>query len=202
MRKRVSLLLVCLLAVAMTAWSQTATGTIVGTVTDHSGAVIANAKVTVINAGTNAKTEVLTNAEGDYTAPLLPPGTYTVAVSAPGFKTLDQKGVRLQVQQQARVDIVLQVGAVSDSVEVTADAAVVEATTSSIGKVVDNKRIAELPLNTRNVYSLVNLTPGLAGSIGNAHNAVSFSVNGARGGTFDVLVDGSSGAFPTVNGFA
>ena len=84
----------------------------------------------------------------------------------------------------------------------SADAAVVEATTSSIGKVVDNKRILELPLNTRNVYSLVNLTPGVTGSIGNAHNAVSYSVNGARGGTFDVLVDGSSAAFPTVNGFA
>jgi hypothetical protein len=202
MRKRVVQFSVCLLVSTLAAWSQTATGTIVGTVTDHSGAVISSAKVTVINTGTNSKIEVLTNSEGDYTAPLLPPGTYSVAVSAPGFKTLDQKGIRLQVQQQARVDVVLQVGAVSDSVEVTADAAVVEATTSSIGKVVDNKRIAELPLNTRNVYSLVNLTPGLAGSIGNAHNAVSFSVNGARGGTFDVLVDGSSGAFPTVNGFA
>ena len=112
------------------------------------------------------------------------------------------RGIRVQVQQQARINVVLQVGALNESVQVTADAAVVEATTSSIGKVVDNKRIAELPLNTRNVYSLVNLTPGLAGSIGNAHNAVSFSVNGSRGGTFDVLVDGSSGAFPTVNGFA
>ena len=75
-------------------------------------------------------------------------------------------------------------------------------TTSSIGKVVDNKRILELPLNTRNVYSLVNLTPGVTGGIGNAHNGGGYSVNGARGGTFDVLVDGSSAAFPTVNGFA
>ena len=187
---------------AMAARSQTATGTIVGTVTDSSGAAVASAKVTVTNASTNAKIEVITNAEGDFTAPLLPPGSYSVAVSAAGFKAFEQTGIRLQVQQQARVDVVLQVGALSESVQVTADAAVVEATTSSVGKVVDNKRIAELPLNTRNVYSLVNLTPGLAGSIGNAHNAVSFSVNGSRGGTFDVLVDGSSGAFPTVNGFA
>ena len=87
------------------------------------------------------------------------------------------------LSRNARVDVVLQVGGVNETVQVTADAAVVEATTSSVGKVVDNKRIADLPLNTRNVYSLVNLTPGLAGGIGNAHNGVSFSVNGARGGT-------------------
>src|SRR5215813_6069555 len=202
MKNSVARLVVSLLLCAIAAWSQTATGTIVGTVTDHSGAVVSNAKVVVTNTGTNARVEVATNAEGGYAAPLLPPGSYSIHVSAAGFKGFEQSGIRLQVQQQARVDVVLQVGALSESVEVTADAAVVEATTSSVGKVVDNKRIAELPLNTRNVYSLVNLTPGLAGSIGNAHNAVSFSVNGARGGTFDVLVDGSSGAFPTVNGFA
>src|SRR6202008_4359010 len=100
------------------------------------------------------------------------------------------------------VDIALQVGGVNESVSVQAYAAVGEATISSIGMVVDNKSIVEFPLHPRNVYSLVNLTPGVTGSIGNAHNGVSFSVNGARGGTFDVLVDGSSAAFPTVNGFA
>jgi hypothetical protein len=169
---------------------------------DPSGAAVGSAKIVVTNASTSARIEVSSNAQGEYTAPLLSPGSYSVAVSATGFKAYEQTGIRVQVQQQARIDIVLQVGALSDSIQVTADAAVVEATTSSIGKVVDNKRIAELPLNTRNVYTLVNLTPGLAGSIGNAHNGVSFSVNGSRGGTFDVLVDGSSAAFPTVNGFA
>lgn len=202
MKQKPLLLVVSLLACSTAAWPQTSTGTIIGTVTDGSGAVVANANVTVTNAGTSSKLEVTTNAEGDYTAPLLPPGDYAVAVSAPGFKAFSQTGIRVQIQQQARVDVALQVGAVSESVQVKGDAAVVEATSSSVGKVVDNKRIADLPLNTRNVYSLVNLTPGLAGSIGNAHNGVSFSVNGARGGTFDVLVDGSSGAFPTVNGFA
>ena len=187
---------VSLLVCATTASPQTATGTIIGTVSDSTGAVVSNAKVIVTNIDTSAKVEANTNAEGGYTAPLLQPGNYSVGVSMTGFKAFEQSGIRLQIQQQARVDITLQVGALSDSVQVTADAAIVEATTSSIGKVVDNKRIAELPLNTRNVYSLVNLTPGLAGSIGNAHNAVSFSVNGARGGTFDVLVDGSSVRFP------
>ena len=202
MRKTVSRVAVSLLFTAAFGWSQTSTGTIIGTVADGTGAVIAAARIAVVNTGTNAKLEVLSNEEGSYTAPLLPPGAYSVTVTAQGFKSFERSGIQLRVQQQARVDIVLQVGGVTESVSVSADAAVVEATTSSIGKVVDNKRILELPLNTRNVYSLVNLTPGVTGSIGNAHNAVSYSVNGARGGTFDVLVDGSSAAFPTVNGFA
>ncbi len=189
-------------ALGLAAWGQTSTGTITGSITDTSGAMIAGAKVQIVNTGTNAKVDVVTNLEGNYTAPLLPPGAYKVAVAASGFKGFEQAGIQLQVQQQARVNIVLQVGAMTESVTIRGDAALVEATTSSIGKVVDNKRILELPLNTRNVYSLVNLTPGVTGGIGNAHNAVSYSVNGARGGTFDVLVDGSSAAFPTVNGFA
>jgi hypothetical protein len=201
MRKTALHLTVFLFAFATSAWSQTATGTIIGTVTDHTGSSVANAKVAVTNIGTNSQTEVLTNETGGYTAPLLQPGSYSVSVAATGFKTFEQTGITLQIQQQARVDIVLQVGGVNESITVTADAAVVEATTSSVGKVVDNKRIAELPLNTRNVFELTRLTPGVAGGIGNAHNGVSFSVNGARGGTFDVLVDGSSAAFPTVNGF-
>jgi hypothetical protein len=191
------------LALAAAALSaQTSTGTITGTVADSSGAVVAGAKVAVTNAGTNARLEVVTNESGNYTAPLLPPGSYELNVTASGFKAYTQSGIVLRVQQQGRVDVVLQVGGVNESISVQGDAAIVEATTSSIGKVVDNKRILELPLNTRNVYSLVNLTPGVTGGIGNAHNQVSFSVNGARGGTFDVLVDGSSAAFPTVNGFA
>ncbi len=199
--KHILTLLLCL-SLGGAAYSQTATGTILGTVLDSSGSAVAGAKVTVTNTGTSSRVELTTNDQGGYTAPLLPLGGYSVTVSASGFKTFEQRGIQLQVQQQARVDVTLQVGALTESVQVTADAAVVEATTSSVGKVVDNKRIADLPLNTRNVYSLVNLTPGLAGGIGNAHNGVSFSVNGARGGTFDILIDGSSAAFPTVNGFA
>jgi len=199
MKRRIAALL---FACSSSLWAQTSTGTIVGTVSDASGAVIAGATVIVMNTGTSAKREVTTSGQGEYTAPLLPPGAYNVKVSAAGFRGFEQSGITLRVQQQARVDVALQLGAVSESVQVNSDAAVVEATTSSIGKVVDNKRIAELPLNTRNVYTLSYLTPGVTGGIGNAHNAVSFSVNGARGGTFDVLVDGSSAAFPTVNGFA
>src|SRR5215471_16208412 len=89
-KNRVFRIAVCLLGCAVAAWSQTATGTIIGTVTDNSGAAVASAKVTVVNTGTSAKVKTSTNAEGDYTAPLLPPGSYSIAVTAPGFKAFEQ----------------------------------------------------------------------------------------------------------------
>lgn len=195
-----SLFVLSLLGGAL-AWGQSTTGAILGTVRDSSNAVVAGAKVAVINAGTNLRYETQTNSAGEYTAPLLPIGRYQVEVSAPGFRNYRQEGIVLQINQQARVDVALVVGQVSETVEVTADAAVIETTTSSVGKVVDNKRIRELPLNTRNVYGLIYLTPGVSGGIGNSHNQVGYSVNGVRGGLMDTLVDGASAAFPTVNGF-
>src|SRR5690349_15701237 len=190
------------LITAATGWSQTSTGAIVGNVFDSSGGIVAGARIAITNSGTSATRTVTSNEEGNYTASLLPPGEYQIEVSAQGFKKFAQAGVQLRVQQQARVDIQLQVGELTESVSVHADAALVETTASSVGKVVDNKRILELPLNTRNVYTLINLTPGVTGSIGNQHNAVSYSVNGSRTGTFGTLVDGSPADFPTVNGFA
>jgi len=184
---------------ALSAFGQSSTGTIVGTVSDSTGAVVAGSVVTATNTSTSSKREVTTNEQGEYTVSQLPVGSYQITVSAQGFKTFEQSGIILRVQQQARVDVSLQLGAVNESVSVTADAALVEATSSSVGKVVDTKRIAELPLNTRNVYALTLLTPGVTGSFGTAHNGVSINVNGARG-FFDVLIDGSSSAFPTVNG--
>ena len=86
----------------------------------------------------------------------------------------------LQVQQQPRVDIQLAVGELSEAVTVMADASTLETTTATIGKVVSNRAIVELPMNSRNVYSLIFLTPGVAGSIGNNYNSMSYSVNGAR----------------------
>jgi hypothetical protein len=200
-RNSLQYLLILLLVGAMPLAAQTFTGTILGAVTDASGSAVPAAKVTVTNVATNLPVEAATDQGGNFRFSLLPPGGYKLEVSAPGFKKFSQAGIVLQVQQQARVDVALAVGEVTDSITVEADAAVVEATSSSVGKVVDNKRILELPLNTRNVYSLVNLTPGVTGGIGNAHNGVGFSVNGARGGTFDILVDGASASFPTVNGF-
>lgn len=183
-------------------FAQSFTGAILGTVRDASGALVPGAELTIINGGTNARRQVRSDDKGNYSAQLLQPGLYKVEAAAPGFKKYLQEGVTLQVQQQALVDITLTVGEVSESVMVTADAALLEATSSTIGKVVDNQRIVNLPLNTRNVYSLVFLTPGVAGSVGNNYGDMRYSVNGARARMMDTLIDGVSASHATVTGFS
>jgi hypothetical protein len=190
-----------LLAAAQFAAAQSFTGSILGTVKDSTEAVVPAAVVTATNSATNARSETKSDASGNYIVPLLPPGQYKIEVEATGFKKFVREGIVLQVQQQARVDVRLDVGAVSDAVTVRADATVLETATSSIGKVVDNRRIMELPLNSRNVYSLIYLTPGVTGSIGNNYNSLSYSVNGARASLMDTLIDGVSASHPTVQGY-
>ena len=198
---RLGALLCFFVCTAGVAVSQTFTGSISGTVKDSTGAIVPQSEISITNTGTNERRSSRTNASGTYTAPLLPPGQYRVEVSAPGFKKFVQEGVILQIQQQARVDIVLSVGAVTESVLVSADAPILETSTSSIGKVVDNNQIRDLPLNTRNVYSLIFLTPGVTGSIGNNYNSMGYSVNGARATMMDTIIDGVTASFPTVNGY-
>jgi outer membrane receptor protein involved in Fe transport len=183
-------------------FSQSFTGTILGTVKDTTGGVVPGAEVVVLNTGTNTRSTVLADANGSYTAVLLPPGQYTIEISAPGFKKFVREGIVLQIQQQAQVDAILSVGQVNESVVVTADVTGIESTTSSIGKVVDNRTIVNLPLNTRNVYSLVFLTPGVGGTVGNNYGEMRYSVNGARARMLDTLIDGVSASHATVTGFS
>ena len=168
---------------------------------DASGALIPSAEVTVINKGTNARSVARTNSTGNYAVPLLPRGDYRIEVSAAGFKRFVQEGIELQVQQTARVDVHMTVGEVAESVVVTADAARLETENATLAKVVDNRSIVNLPLNTRNVYNLVFLTPGVTGTVGNSYGEMRYSVNGARARTMDTMIDGVSAAHPTVNGF-
>ncbi len=199
MAKRV----VCLVAAfaAGIVFGQSFTATIVGTVKDSTGAVVPQAAIVAVNTATGARTEARSDEAGLFLVPQLPPGRYTVEVTAAGFKKSLREGIILQVQQQARVDIALTVGEVAESIVVAADAPLLESTTSTVGKVVDNRRIVDLPLNTRNVYSLIFLTPGVSGSIGNNYNSLSYSVNGARASMMDTIIDGVTASFPTVNGF-
>ena len=181
--------------------AQTSTGVLFGTVRDAGGALMPGVTVIVVDAGTNARSEAVTDERGTFTIAQLPPGTYRVEAAMQGFKSFIRSSVPLAVQQQFRVDVVLEIGQMAETVDVVGNASVLDASTSSVGKVVDNARIQSLPLNTRNVYSLIYLTPGVTGGIGNSHNQVGYSVNGIRGGLMETLVDGSSAAFPTVNGF-
>ena len=159
------------------------------------------AAVTATNTETNQRVETKSSTDGQYVLTPLPPGPYRLEAGAAGFKRFIRDGIVLQVQQQARVDIHLALGELAEAVTVTADASTIDTTTSTIGKVVSNKAILELPLNSRNVYSLIYLTPGVAGSIGNNYNSMGYTVNGARPTMMDTVIDGVTASFPTVNGF-
>src|SRR5262245_1594263 len=177
------------------------TGSIVGTIKNTEGAVVPGAEVTIIHEQTNHTVTATANGEGYYVSPPMPVGSYRVEAKMAGFRRAFRSGVVLQIQQTAVVDFTLGLGAISEQVEVTAQAPALESTSSALGKVVDNRRILELPLNTRNVYSLIFLTPGVTGGIGNNYNSLSYSVNGARPTMMDTVIDGVTASFPTVNGF-
>jgi len=206
MRRRVLAVAAIVLFAAAGLMAQSITSSLVGTVTDSSGAVVPAAEITATAVATNARVTAKSDAAGNYIVLGLAPGSYAVEVSAKGFKTIERTGIALEIQQQARVDFVLQIGAVAETVTVAAEAPVLEATTSTIGQVVNNRAIQDLPLNTRNVYSLIYLTPGVAGSIGNDYNSLLYSVNGTRvtssGGFMETMVDGAPGGHPTVQGYS
>ena len=159
--------------------------TVAGRVTDASGAALPGAGVVLINVETGIKTHVTSNAEGLYAIPLVPPGSYTLTVELSGFRTATRTGITLGVQQVARLDFALELGGLAETVDVGAP--LTESQTSSLGHVIDNKRIVELPLNGRNPLELSRLTPGvtlLATSFLDTRNfnLTSVSINGGQGG--------------------
>ena len=180
--------------------AQTITGTITGIVKDASGGVLPGATVTMTHLQTNRVETAVSDEEGRYTSAPLPLGDYRVEAALQGFKSAAQSGLTLTVSDVVRADFTLEIGALTETVEVAANASLVDSNTSSIGKLVDNRRIAELPLNTRNVYSLIFLTPAVAGTIGNAYGDLRYTINGARPRSSDTLVDGVTATFPTVTG--
>src|SRR5206468_6494078 len=137
-------------------WAQ-ATAQISGSVKDQTGAVLPGVEVTATQTATGAKRSAVTDETGSYILQNLPIGPYTFEAALPGFKTYVQSGIVLQVGTTPTVNAVLEVGQVSDQVEVQADAALVEARSSGVGNVIDNQRVLELPLNGRNPTELIFL---------------------------------------------
>jgi hypothetical protein len=148
---------VVVLIAASLLFSQSTTQSIQGLVTDSSGAVVVGAKVTARNVATGISRTVLTNNTGNYTFPLVPVGDYEMTVEMAGFKTEAARGLRVETAAQVRQNFVLEVGRVTETVEVSASAAVLNTENSTVGGVIENKRIIELPLNGRNVVSLAVL---------------------------------------------
>jgi hypothetical protein len=141
--------------------AQSTTQSVQGLVTDTSGAVVSGAVVTLTNEATGVSNTVQTNTTGNYTFPLVPVGTYSMRVEMPGFKTEVTRGLRVETAAQVRQNFLLQVGQVTETVEVSATAAVLQTENATVGGVIENKRIIELPLNGRNVVSLAVLVPGV-----------------------------------------
>src|SRR5262245_10289528 len=140
-----------------------ATGQLTGSVSDASHAAVPGAEVTATGIATGLERKTTTNQQGDYTLPFLPPGEYRVRAQKEGFRQVSRDNVRLEVNQVARVDFALEVGEVSETVEVTAAAPLIESDTSAIGQVIEGKAIEDLPLNGRNFVQLATLGPGVVG---------------------------------------
>jgi carboxypeptidase family protein len=162
MRTKSFFSVICLLVLAPVVMAaQITTTTMFGTVTDKTGAVVVGADVTVTNTGTNLARSGKTNEQGEYRIELLPVGKYSVAVNAAGFKKSIQNGVVLEIGQTARVDASLDVGSTGDVVEVTSSVPVVNTTSPELGRTVENEEITDLPIVNRNLYTLLDLTPGV-----------------------------------------
>jgi hypothetical protein len=194
MRARIILVFVLLAAISLSA--QTFRGTILGTVTDPSGAVVAGAKVSVKNQGTGLERTTDTSADGSYALPELPIGTYTVTITLTGFQTSVTTGVAVDVAGERRVDTALKTGAVSTKVEVSADTLpLVETTTNTLGGVLTAQTVENMPVNGRDYTKLIYMNPGVAGSPDQISDSPGsfgeFSMNGARGRSNNYLLDGT-----------
>src|SRR5579871_448661 len=185
-----------LLAVSLGMSAQTFRGTILGTVTDNSGAVIAGATVTVKNTATGLARTTQTGGDGGYSIPELPIGTYDVSVTQTGFQTFVAKGVSVDVAGERRVAAAMKPGEVATKVEVSADELpLVETTSNTLGGVLTQNDVKDLPINGRDYTKLIFLNPGVAGSPDQITDSPGsfgeFSMNGARGRSNNYLLDGT-----------
>jgi hypothetical protein len=194
---RVATLPFLLLAFLAGIRAQVNTGTVLGTVTDPSGAAVAAAKVTASNEATGFVRSTQSASDGSFLLPLLPIGErYRLQVEAAGFRPFVQTGIELQLNQNARVDAVLQIGNVSEAVEVSAAAPLVDTYSSEGGEVMEQRRIVELPLNGRNALQLATLLPGVSRAViktaldGGNRAANYLNINGAHQNEVDWQMDG------------
>ena len=194
MKIRMMLAFVILITTAV--MGQTFRGTILGTVTDPSGAVVAGAKVTAKNPATGLERTTQTSADGSYSIPELPLGTYTVTITQSGFQSAVTTGVVVDVATERRVDAQLRTGQVSQTVEVSGEGLPqVETTSAELGGTLTSQTIENLPVNGRDYTKLIYLNPGVAGSPDQISDSPGsfgeFSMNGSRGRSNNYLLDGT-----------
>src|SRR5664279_740116 len=175
---------------------QTFRGTILGSVSDPSGAYVAGASVKVRNMATGQERTTVTSADGSYSVPELPIGSYSVTVTLTGFQTSITNNVEVNVATERRVDIALKTGKVSEQVEVSGEElSSVETTSAELGGTLTSETIANVPVNGRDYTKLIYLNPGVAGSPDQISDSPGsfgeFSMNGSRGRSNNYLLDGT-----------
>ncbi len=193
--KHVSFIAALTLLSAFLLPAQTPTGTVQGLVTDPSGAVVAAAKVSVVNQGTNETKELNTDSSGHFVVPFLTPGSYDVSVAAAGFNGAKETGVKIDVSQNREINFVLKVGAISEQVEVQSSAATLDTESATTGQVIDTRKVIDLPLNGRNPFSLAGLVPGVS----NVGNASTPHIGGSRNAVNEESLDGMTNILPENN---
>lgn len=209
--KQLSQLVFVLSAFAACAMGQAArTSTLVGTVTDPGAALVVGAKVTLLNTETSIVSNGVTSAEGGYYIPFLPVGNYTLTVEAPGFKKFVQKGIQLAAGETPRIDVRLEVGAVTEAVEVTGAAPMLETETSLVSQTFDSKVLNQIPVlqmkAQRILYYMVGVSSRGANSsvLGQATNQLGFTLDGisAKTSIRDAVGDTNNSVQPAMDALA
>src|SRR3984893_18199763 len=190
MWKRIAPLAISLLWLATVGHAQVNSGTINVEVQDSSGAIMPGAAITLTHVGSGQVRQGTASATGTFRAPFMPVGEYTIRVEVPGFKSKTITGVTLAVDQNPTITVALDPGEVREVVEVNAATPLLEANTSSIGQVVDNKKIVELPLNGRNPFALGTLAGNTTPIFGLGTN-LPFVGGGGRAESNEIMIDGA-----------
>src|ERR1051326_5406035 len=186
-------------------------GEITGHITDSTGAAVPGARISATNSATNAARNAISNDAGVYSLPSLQPGSYNMRGEKSGFKTAVHNNIELEVQQNARLDFELTVGQVSESIDVSAEGALLSSENSTVGTVINNTVITELPLNGRNYLDLASLAPNVsfgfpsAGQAGSRQGGIraneSIAVAGQRASYNHFTLDGVENTDPNFNTF-
>src|ERR1700730_10850571 len=191
-------LLLTMLCLAPQADAQSTGGRIRGTVTDTSGAAITGANLALTDEATNVTRSTVSGSNGEYIFLEIPVGTYDLSITQQGFKRYERRGLTIDLNQVANLDIALTIGGATETVEVTGSGPIVDTTSTQLGTVVNERDATQLPLNQRDVYQLLQLQPGVQSQLGNdlfygSDKAGVVTVNGGRGRSNNYSVTGGDG---------
>ena len=197
--RRLTLFCALIMMLTSAAFSQNITGSILGTVTDTTGASVSSANITIVNIATGERRAALTANSGEYQVLNLQPGQYSLDIEGTGFKRYTRTPIEVQVDQATRINAQMVIGSLTEQITITADAPIIQSENASLGQVVQGRAITEIPLNGRNVLALVGLVPGVVpqGSSGgnltgqNVFAAGNYQIGGGSANQSSTLFDGA-----------